>query len=104
MKKIDVCPYNCTEDGKEKPYHIKESLLIILFNPDLRIQAMDLLKRDDLARKIEKQKGDWLLLEDAEYEMILVSMNAVKGYTRNDVEFVKRIMDAEDAQVKEVAM
>lgn len=87
-------------EGKKKeiPYGTKESLVAILFNPALKLTGLTLLRQDELARKVA-DSGDELLLEEEEYERIRAAIEAVEGLGRNDVEFVRRIIDAPKVDV-----
>ena len=102
MRKIDLTEYMVDQDGKQLPYPMKEALAECLFAPDLIIRALDLLKRDDLARKIMAMEGDAALLEEAEYAMVKAAVEAITKYVRNDVEFVKRVLNAPQVEVAEV--
>lgn len=100
MKKIDVSPYNTLgEDGDE--YDVKEAIVAVAFNTEQRLSATELLKRDDLARKV-LASDNTLLLEEAEYSMLKKSFDMIAGFQRNDVEFVRRILNAETVEVAEV--
>lgn len=85
----------------EAPYDVKTSLINVLFHPDLELQATELLERDKLAHKILDCSNGFVLLEDAEYGKLEDSLEVCKGLTRNDVEFVKRIREAEQVEVEE---
>jgi hypothetical protein len=95
-----------TAPAEEKPvneatYGVKQSLLTLLFHQELRIDAKDLLKRDDLARKIDSCQEDFILLEEAEYTMIRAAVETIHGFDRNDVQLVRRILEAETVEVQE---
>lgn len=75
-------------------YNVRDSLIEILFNPELGLTAKLLLERDDLARKIKDSPGDEILLEDAEYDKVKAAVEALHGLNHNDVQFVKRILEA----------
>jgi hypothetical protein len=101
MRKIDVTDYIVSINGEGQPYPMREALAEVLFHPALKIQALDLLKRDDLARKILDTEPPDLLLEEAEYSLIRAAVDKVDTFTRNDVEFVKRVTSAPTIEVKE---
>lgn len=101
MKKILISDYAISQDGKDLSYPMREALAEVLFHPNLKIVALDLLKRDDLARKIQSYDSDDLLLEEAEYALVKAAVDKVDSFTRNDVEFVKRVLDAETVEVVE---
>jgi len=82
------------------PYKVKESLIGILFHPDLKLGGRELLLRDKLADKINDSEGE-ILLEETDYYKLKLAIETINGYTRNDVEFVQRILDAEEVEVVE---
>jgi hypothetical protein len=90
-----------TQEGtKQVPYDVKKSLIAVLFGPELRLRAQDLLERDKLARKIDECKEDSILLEEAEYGMVKSAVDSVSGFSRDDVEFVKRVFEASQVEVQ----
>lgn len=76
----------------ELPYHFKESLLTVLFAPELRLGSVELMRQNMLAMKIEACQDDTIELEDTEFERIQKSVNVFKGFRREDTEFVARII------------
>lgn len=103
MKKINTTTYKVhvrsTEgEVKEIDYGMKDSIVTILFNPELKLSAVDLLKQNKLAEKVANSV-DELLLEEEEYTRIKSALDAVRGLGRNDVEFVIRILEAETVEV-----
>jgi len=105
MKKINLRNYSVKgidADGKdvELPYDVKESISMVIFSPTLKLDGRSLLKRGKLAEKIEAAK-DEILLEDADYTIVQTSFAQVTGYGKNDLELVKRVLEAEDIEVKE---
>ena len=77
-------------------YAMKDSLLNLLFVPSLQLTGAELVKQNMLAMKIEACKEDYFLLEDSEWERLCTAANTHKGFGRNDVEFVRRILEAEN--------
>ena len=73
------------------PYGVKDSILNLLFTPDLQLNGAELVKQNVLAMKLEQCKEDEILLEDAEYSRIKLAVDTFKGFGRNDVELVERI-------------
>lgn len=104
MRKLDLTPYEVRmSDGQELrtiPYEVRASCAAVLFHPELRLSARDLLKSAVLAEKIERA-GDAVLLEEEEYERLKAAVEAIHTYARNDVEFVNRVLDAPAVQVQE---
>ena len=106
MKKLVISNYkvkarNEKDEIVDVPYNVKESVVSILFHPSLQLEAMDLLEQNKLANKINDAKDGFVLLEDAEYEKVLKAANTFKGFSKNDVELVRRILEAEQVNVKE---
>ncbi|MCK9431597.1 MAG: hypothetical protein M0R00_01400 [Candidatus Omnitrophica bacterium] len=99
MKKIIITNYAI--GGCEGLYPMAEALAEVLFHPALKIVALDLLKRDDLARKIVSCGTDSILLEETEYAMVRSAVEKVDTYTRNDVEFIRRVLNAETVEIQE---
>ena len=77
------------------PYHVKDSILNLMFNRDLQLSGAELVKQNVLAMKLETCKDDDILLEEEEYERIKKAIETFKGFNRNDVELVTRITEAE---------
>lgn len=101
MKKIPMTDYLVMINGQDQAYPMREALAEVLFHPALKIVALDLLKRDDLARKILSGKDNTMLLEETEYSLIKDAVGKVDSFTRNDVEFVKRVLEAQTVEVVE---
>jgi len=104
MKKIIITNYKVKglEDGKlvEVDYDVKEAIIAVIFHPSLRLDGRALLLRGKLADKIEAAKGE-ILLEDASYASIKSAFELVEGFGKNDLELVKRVLEAETVEVKE---
>jgi hypothetical protein len=98
MRKIDLSEFKVMVDGEATPYETKESLVNVLFAKGSG--GTELMKRHAIANKI-LNGGETLLLEDAEYAIFMEGFNTVTSFGRNDVEFVRRILDAEKVEVVE---
>lgn len=97
MKTLDISPYDIvvgkTAEGLElrQPYPIRDSIANILFaQPGLK--ARELLRRDDLARKVIATEIDTVVLTDAEFEQLKMAVDTLEGYGRQDVELIRRIV------------
>ncbi|MBA7568988.1 hypothetical protein ES708_10725 [subsurface metagenome] len=106
MRKIDIRDYHyevIDSEGKSKefPYSVKSNLIAVLFQRQLNLSAIELLGRDDLARKIRDCESDEILLEESEYEEIKKAVNAFRGYGKQDIEFVKRVLECPKIEVEE---
>jgi len=84
----------------EFPYHVKDSILNLLFIQDLQLTGAELVKQNMLAMKLESCKEDEILLEDEEWGRIKRAVDTFKGFDRNAVELVTRINEAEVVEVK----
>ena len=109
MRKISLIPYKVMEgpmqrirqpDGTFKEeklpdmmYDMKQSIVNILFDPELHLNFRDGIEHDRIARKIEAA-GDEVILEEAEYTRIKNAVDLFKGAARKDLEFFTRIRDA----------
>ena len=105
MFRIDVTDYKTTAktpDGKpvEVPYGVRDSMATVLLNPQQKLNGTALLRSNMIAEKILKA-GESVLLEDAEYQTLRNSADTTVGFDRQDVELVRRIMDAPRIEVKE---
>lgn len=104
MKTLSLAPYDISAPptevdgvitvGRTQPYPIKDALVNILF-AQTGLRARDLLRRDDVARKILAAEGPDLLLEDAEFEQLKSAVDTLEGFGRHDVELVRRVLTAE---------
>lgn len=100
MYQIDVTPYpfGVNAEGKPLNYAVKESLVNILFGRSENLTGVQVLERDALGRKI-MGSDHILLLEDTEYETIRGAVERFRGFSRQDVDFVKRVLQAEKTKV-----
>ncbi len=97
MRKISLIPYRVNGD---MAYDVRGSLIDVLFG--VRLGPQDLKEHDRIARKIETAENNEVILEESEYEKLVYFVKAFpKGYGRNDLEFVNRVMDAEEITAKE---
>ena len=84
----------------EYPYHVKDSILNLMFIREMQLSGAELVKQNVLAMKLETCQEDEILLEDEEYNRIKKVIDTFKGFNRNDVELVTRINEAEVVEVK----
>ena len=108
MYKIDLRNYSVelpglNEEGNPvfQEYDVKTSLITCVMHPDLQLTAVELLRRDDVARKIRDCMDESVLLEDVDFEILRSSFDIIKGLTQNDVELVKRVFNADQVEVIE---
>ncbi len=99
--KVDLTDYVITlPDDKEVPYHVKDSLCMLLMNPELKLNGTGLLQRNVIGEKI-LAAGDEILLSNEEMGFLKQGADAAKGLSKNDVQLVKRILEAEAVKVAE---
>ena len=110
MRKINLKDYTVTTKVPDRmkpgelveaafPYRVKDSILNLMFIRELQLSGAELVKQNVLAIKLEQCKDDDILLEDAEYDRIRKAFDTFKGFSRNDVELVRRIHEAEVVEV-----
>jgi len=101
MRKLDLSDYQFTTKvqnpvgGVEEftlPYKVKDSILNIMFLPDLRLQGAELVRQNVLAIKIEQSDGE-VMLEEEEYQRIKKAAEAYKSQSRADVGLIDRILN-----------
>ena len=80
----------------ELPYRVKDSILNLMFLPQLQLSGAELVKQNVLAMKLENCKDSEIMVEEEEYQRIKRAFDAYKGFRRHDVELVKRILEAEE--------
>jgi len=105
MKKINLKSYNIkgiNEGGEETeyPFHVKDSVVNILFSEKLNLSPVELLRQNKLAEKITDSK-DEVILEEEEYGRVKQAIDTLEGLKREHVEFIERIYNAEDVDVQE---
>jgi len=84
----------------EIPYHFKDSVLNLMFIRDLQLSGAELVKQNVLAMKLETCKDDEIILEEEEYNRIKKAIDTYRGFTRDDIELVTRINEAEVVEIK----
>jgi len=108
MRKLNLKDYTVTGkvrggDGQPVditiPYHVKDSILNLLFQRELQLSGAELVKQNVLAMKLENCKDDAILLEEDEYQRIKKALDTFKGFNRNDVELVARVTGATVVEV-----
>ena len=97
MRKINLQPYDFS-DGE--PYDVKGSIVSLLFSGHLNLGYRQLLEHEHIAQKIEASNS-LVLLEETEYREVLNAVETFTGYGRPDVEFISRITEAPEVEVKE---
>ena len=110
MRKIDVGNYmiqmrNAEGNPEPKPYKVKDSMVNCLLHPSLQLTGRELLLRDKFATRIEETeivKGvGHILVEEEDYRKLRQAFEKIGGFTKNDMELVRRVLEAEEIDVKE---
>lgn len=101
MRKLDLRDYQWTQKvqnpirGIEEislPYLVKDSILNIMFLPELRLQGAELVRQNMLAIKIEQSDGE-VMLEEEEYQRVKRAAESYKAQSRADVGLIDRILN-----------
>jgi hypothetical protein len=110
MRKLELQNYMVNvpaADGKfvPKPYNVKESMIGCLLHPSLKLTGRELLLRNKLATRIEEAEivegNGHILVEEEDYRKLRQAFERIEGFTRNDMELVKRVLEAEEIKVQE---
>ena len=83
------------------PYDVKESLALILFNSELKLSIDESFRSKDLADKIRASENGNIIVDSAEMAKIKSAYNIVKGPGEHELEFFRRIKDAEEVEMEE---
>lgn len=102
MYTINTAPYDIdipvnTQQGmtkKKVSYNVRDSITEALFSKHLGLAPTDILAREPISEKINNIATDTAVLTDEEYKVLLSSVEALRGLTQYDMEFVKRIFNA----------
>jgi len=105
MRKLKLEHYTVSiRDNKGKlndiPYDFKDAIINLMFHPDLKLSGSKLLETNILAEKI-MEADDEIMLEEAEYNKIKHAIDSFHGFTKNEVELVKRVSNCPKIDVKE---
>lgn len=98
MRKIDLEDYTVNE----VTFQMRTSLAAVLFNEE-GLDPREVIRRDELANKIEQQSENLLFLEESEWNKIVSGLKAtdLKPHGRSVVEFIRRVLDAPEVEVQE---
>lgn len=96
---------NAEGNLEPKPYNVKGSMVACLLHPTLNLTGRELLLRDKLASRIEETKiiegNGHILIEEADYRKLKQAFETIQGFTKSDMELVRRVLEAEEVEVKE---
>ena len=82
------------------PYDMKKSIGDIILAPPLKLNGVALLKNYKVAEKILDCKDTHILLDFEEYGIIRGATETLDVFSKNDVEMIRRIHEAEEVEVK----
>jgi hypothetical protein len=105
MRKLELKHYTVSirdTQGKlnDIPYDFKDAIINLMFHPDLRLSGTELLKTNILTEKI-MEADEEIILEEEEYNKVKNAVDSFQGFTRNEVELVKRVTECPKIDVKE---
>ena len=93
-------PETNTQEVKNVPYNVKQSIAGLLFHSDLQLTMREAINRKELADSIENCKEDFLLVIKEDFDKIKSAFEKVKGFGRNDLELLDRIEHAEEVETE----
>lgn len=104
MRQINLDDYQILvtdEKGvaQSTPYTVRESLTTLLMSPELKLGAVDLLKRHRLGLRLLEDPSP-ILLEEADWQKLKEAVEVHRGYTKYDVELVQRVLEAPEVAVQ----
>lgn len=111
MRKIELQNYMVNapqEDGSFKPlpYNVKESMVSCLLHPALKLTGRELLLRNKLATRIEEAEivegNGHILVEEDDFRKLRQAFESIEGFTKSDMELVRRVLEAEEIEVGEI--
>ena len=110
MRKIELQNYMvkvlvADDKFEPKPYNVKESMVSCLLHPALKLTGRELLLRNKLATRIEEAEivegNGHILVEEEDYRKLRQAFETIEGFTKSDMELVRRVLEAEEIEVKE---
>src|SRR4051812_23976213 len=100
MRRINLVEYEATPVGGDKPLKVnvfstlEEILSAGKFSPKLLLDRMDLI-----ARLRKSVVDDGLFVEEADYKVLVDTMETIEGFSSIHEEFVRRVLGAPTASV-----
>lgn len=103
MRKLDLAHYYLpnAEGGDPDEYDVRNTLGEVLLAADQNVSGRELLANHDLFRKLRDHPEASILLEEPEWGRLVVAFETVTGFSKNDVELVQRVLNAEQVEVQE---
>ena len=100
LKQYEVKLRNTQGELETLPYDFKDAIINLMFHPDLKLSGTKLLETNIVAEKIMEADKE-IMLEEAEYNKVKNAIDSFKGFTKNEVELVKRVLECPKIDVKE---
>ena len=97
MRRLDLKNYTISIKDQQGvigllPYQFKDTLIVVLTHPSLGLNGLELLDIYVIVEKIEKADIEVILTDD-DYHKITDIFKRFRGFSKNDVQFVKRIFN-----------
>lgn len=86
---------------KKVPYDVKTSMADLILAPQLKLNGIALMRNWKIAEKIINCKEGYVLLTQEEYLILKNSTEEIDVFSKNDVQLIMRINDAEQVEVDE---
>ena len=83
-----------------QPYDFKDAIINLMFHPNLGLSGKALLETNILAEKIMEADKE-IILEEEEYNKVKSAIDGFQGFTKNEVELVKRVLECPQIDIKE---
>ena len=104
-RRIDLSDYLLPHlegpDGKVPAYRMRGSLAELCFCQELNHTGVGLLEANTLAQTILDAPGKTLLLSEMDWSRLAAACQQHKGFTRHDIELVRRVLEAPQVDVAE---
>ncbi len=104
MKEINLAPYAFAVG--EGTFDMRQFLSEAALSPLMKLGGLRLLETHNLVNRIRQHEGDSLLVDEKEYKQLVAvtkipeMAGATMGFSANEVEMVRRILEAPDVDVK----
>lgn len=97
--KIDLTPYKV--DGPGPEYDVKGSMRSLLFHPGQELTVDQAFENAELAKRIKASNGS-IVLDKDDMRRLMRAYGAMRAPAEDDLEFFRRIKEAEEIEVAEV--
>jgi hypothetical protein len=97
MRKLDLKNYTYSVKDQQGvtrllPYQFKDVLVNVITHTSLGLNGPELLDINEVAEKIEKANME-VILTDVDYHKIIDNLKRFRGFSKVDIQFLKRIYD-----------